>query len=388
MAQPSAFVAHGGGPTSVLNSSLRGLMEQCHAARLAHLWAPRGGLPGVLRHDVLDLLSLPRRQMRALGRQVGSVIGSFRGAITPKDLEATIEFFRRHDIRYCFYTGGNGSMQTALELSATARRLNYPLATIGIPKTVDNDLCQTDHSPGFGSAARFVVTAVREIGLDQRALPTPVSIVEVMGRNAGWLAAASLLARRRRDDPPHFIYIPESAFNPSEFLTRVDGLLRRQGWVVGVVAEGLKDDRGRPIAASGGSSRDARGRPLPGNVAAALARLVSRELKVRARSEKPGILCRAFSLSQSSVDAEEARAIGGFGLRAALQGETDAMVAIERLPSKRYRIRLRLVPLSEVASRERHLPNRFLSEPGQIQASYRSYATPLIGQPLPPALYL
>jgi 6-phosphofructokinase len=383
-----AFVAHGGGPTSVLNASLQGLIEQAHAARLAHLWAAFGGLKGVLRGDTLDLLTVPKRRLAALGRQPGSVIGSSRDAVSPQDLATTVEFFRAHDVRYAFYTGGNGSMQTAFELAAAARRENYELITLGIPKTLDNDICQTDHCPGFGSAARFVATAVREIGLDQRALPTPVSIVEVMGRNTGWLAAASFLARHRHDDPPHFIYVPESAFNLSEFLARVDRLLRRQGWAVGVVAEGLKDAAGRPIAASGGSSRDAKGRPLPGNVAARLASLVSRELKVRARSEKPGLLCRAFSLCRSEVDAKEAYAIGCFALMSALEGKTDAMVAIRRLDSRRYRTSLELVPLSQVAEQERYLPRTFIAGSGGIREAYRHYAGPLIGKPLVPAVSL
>lgn len=388
MPRPSAFVAHSGGPTTVLNASLQGLIEGARRANLAHLWAGRGGLGGVLRGDVVDLLAVPRKQIAGFGEQAGSVIGSFRGAILKQDFARTIKFFRDRDIRYCLYTGGNGSMGTAMQIAVTAIEQGYELATIGIPKTVDNDICETDHCPGFGSAAKFVTMAVREIGLDQRALPSPISIVEVMGRNTGWLAAACILARERDDDPPHFIYVPESPFDPEEFVTRADCLLRKRGWLVGVVAEGLKDVRGRMIGAAGASNRDAKGRPLAGNVSAHLAGLVSRRLRVRARSEKPGLLCRAFSPCQSRVDAAEAYAIGEFAMQSALKGNTDVMIAIRRLDSKRYRSTLACVPLQQVAERERPLPIAYVRGSADIRETYRDYVAPLVGERLEPAVHL
>jgi 6-phosphofructokinase len=183
----------------------------------------------------LNLLDVPLPRIKRLADQPGSMIGSFRGEVTDEHIERILGFFRHHDIRHFFYAGGNGSMGTALRIARAAAAQGYELTTIGIPKTVDNDIGETDHCPGFGSAARFVATAVREIGLDQRALPTPVSIIEVMGRNAGWLAAASILARRHQDDPPHFIYVPERPFSAREFVERVDRILQKLGWVVGVV---------------------------------------------------------------------------------------------------------------------------------------------------------
>ena len=174
MSKAEAFIAHGGGPTSVLNASLLGTVREGHR-RFRRLWAAQGGLAGLLRGEVLDLLDVPLPRLARLADQPGSMIGSFRGEVTDEHIERILGFFRRHDIRHFFYAGGNGSMGTALRISQAAAAQGYELTTIGIPKTVDNDICETDHCPGFGSAARFVATAVREIGLDQRALPTPVS---------------------------------------------------------------------------------------------------------------------------------------------------------------------------------------------------------------------
>jgi ATP-dependent phosphofructokinase / diphosphate-dependent phosphofructokinase len=365
-----------------------GLVEGARSGRLRHLWAARGGLGGIFRGEVTDLLALPSRQIARIAQQPGSIIGSFRGPISQSDLQNAVGYFRRRDVRYCFYTGGNGSMETAQQIAQAAREQGYELNTIGIPKTIDNDICETDHSPGFGSAARFVAVATRVTGLDQRALPTPVSIIEVMGRNTGWLAAASALARERASDPPHFVYVPERPFDEGEFLGRVDRLLRKVGWVVGVVAEGIRDAAGRPVAAAKGPNRDARGRPLVGNASAVLAALVSRRLRVRVRSEKPGLLCRAFSLCRSQVDAAEARAVGRFAVKAARDGKDSVMIALRRPEPGPYRVLLTTVPLHVVAGRERCLPGRYVPEDGAIHESFRPYAEPLIGTPLEPLIYI
>lgn len=385
MKRKSALVAHGGGPTPVLNATLLGVIEEARAVGFRHLWAPLGGLAGIFRGELVDLLAIPQSKLQMLNRQCGSVIGSFRGKISGRDLDEIVYFFRTREIRYFFYTGGNGSMGTLGRVAAAARASGYELTSVGIPKTIDNDICETDHCPGFGSAARFAAVAVREIGLDQRALPTPVSIIEVMGRNTGWLAAATLLARQRPGDPPHFIYVPETPFDADEFLGRVDRLLQEQGWVVGVVAEGLRDRAGRIIAGARGSSRDAKGRPLAGDVAAHLARLVSQRLRVRARSEKPGLLCRAFA--QSPVDAAEAYSLGRFAVRSALKGHSEMMVALRRAPSKRYSCRLTLIPLDRVADKERLLLRKYLGKPGDIPEFYRAYVAPLIGPALDLPVY-
>lgn len=374
----NAVVAHGGGPTAVLNSSLLGVIDTARAGGIKRLWAPIGGLPGMPKIRCIDLLKMSQATLTAAAQQPGSYIRSFRGVITEADLDRFIQFCRKKDIHSCFYAGGNGSMGTALRITEAARKQNVELITVGIPKTVDNDICETDHCPGFGSGARFVVTAVRDMGLDQRSLPSPVSIIEVMGRNTGWLAAASILARHRKDAPPHFVYVPECTFDAEEFLGRVDRLLRRQGWAVGVMAEGLRNKSGRMIGAMGGSARDAKGRVLAGNCSVSLAALVTRRLKVRARSEKPGLLCRALTACRSEVDWLEAYEAGRAAVRAALAGKSEVMVALERSRTGPYRCTSKLVPLASVANRERKLDARFL-KPGDIDPSYARYVSSLVG---------
>ncbi|MGO8790660.1 MAG: diphosphate--fructose-6-phosphate 1-phosphotransferase [Terriglobia bacterium] len=387
MSKAQALVAHGGGPTAVLNASLLGTVREGHRL-FQRLWAAHGGVAGLLHGEVSDLLSVPLSRIVRLATQPGSMIGSYRGEVTDEHIERIIEFFHRHDIRHFFYTGGNGSMGTALRIARSATAQGYELTTIGIPKTMDNDLCETDHCPGFGSAARFVATAVRDIGLDQRALPTPVSIVEVMGRNTGWLAAASILAQKRKDDPPHFIYVPEHPFSTIEFVERVDQILKKLGWVVGVVAEGLRDASGKMVSASHGSNLDAKGRPLMGGVAANLATLISEKLNVRARSEKPGILGRACSHCRSSVDAREAYEIGRFAAKSAVAGKSGTMVAMRRLDTQKYRVSLELVPLTKVSERERVLPRRYFPKQTAVSQEYRKYVAPLIGDEIRPAEHL
>ncbi|MGH9405054.1 MAG: diphosphate--fructose-6-phosphate 1-phosphotransferase [Terriglobia bacterium] len=383
----NAFISHGGGPTPVLNSSLAGVVEAMRGARLKQFWAGVGGLPGMRGVRAVDLFRAPPATLARAAAQPGSYIRSYRGNITDEDINRFVRFCRRQEIRYCFYSGGNGSMATALRISIAAKEQNHELVVVGIPKTVDNDICETDHSPGFGSAARFVAEAVRDIGLDQRGLPTPVSICEVMGRNTGWLAAASILARYGPDAPPHFIYVPERPFDADEFLGRVERWLSRQGWVVGVVAEGLRDARGRMLSAAGGSSRDAKGRPLAGNCSAALAALVSKRLKVRARSEKPGLLCRAFACCRSKVDAAEAYKTGQAAARAALDGRSGVMVSLQRADSKLYRCQYSFVPLTSVANRERTLDPSYLT-PAGISRSYIDYVAPLAGKLAEPPIIL
>lgn len=387
----NAFIAHGGGPTCVLNASLLGVVETARHAGIGRLWAPRGGLGGFLAGNLIDLLGVPQSRIESMSHLPASMLGTYRGPFDDNHVQQLVEYFRRSEIRYFLYTGGNGSMGTALRVARAARAAGYELNTIGIPKTIDNDIRGTDHTPGFGSAARFIAMALRDMAIDQRSLPTPVSIAEVMGRNSGFLAAASILARNGpddRDNAPHFVYVPEKLFDEEEFLGRVDNLLRKRGWVIGVVAESLRNPQGVVISEAAGASMDSRGRPLASNVSAYLANLTSQRLKVRSRSEKPGLLCRASSSHVSPVDWAESREAGQFAVRAALRGEDAVMVAFRRDEGKRYRCRCVLVPLERVAEYERTLPMRFVSGIAGIHGSYWDYAAPLIGPALPAWLEL
>jgi ATP-dependent phosphofructokinase / diphosphate-dependent phosphofructokinase len=383
----SAFIAHGGGPTAVLNMSLLGVIYEAGQRRIPHLWAGRWGLGGVLRGDTVDLNTICPETLDPLSRAPGSWLGSYRGPVTDADIQRILDFFRQREIRYCLYAGGNGSMGTLLRIQRQANVSGYELVTVGIPKTVDNDIRHTDHCPGFPSAARFAAMAVRDAGLDQRALPTPVSIFEVMGRNTGWLAASTILARRRPDDPPHFIYTPERLLDERSFLDVLDRVLQRQGWALGVVSEGLRDKAGNTIGGSHGHSRDSRGRPLPGDTARYLAELASRSLKVRVRSDKPGLLCRSFSPCVSAVDATESYEAGRFAVRSALAGRSGMMVKFARAAGRRYRCILGLVPLERVAEHERTMPLSYLGTQGTVHESFREYVAPLAGPiEIPPIL--
>ena len=364
----------------MLNMSLVGVVEEAKRRRVPHLWAGRWGLGGVLRGDVVNLLRIPQTPLLHMAYAPGSFVGSYRGPMTDANIEQILDFFREREIRYCFYTGGNGSMGTLLRIQRMASHSGYELLALGIPKTVDNDLRHTDHCPGFPSAARFAAMAVRDAGFDQRALPTPVSIFEVMGRNTGWLAAATILARRRPDDPPHFIYTPERSLDEQSFLDVLDRTLQRLGWALGVVSEGLRSKSGKMIGGSAGHSRDARGRPLPGNTAQYLAELASQSLKVRARSEKPGLLCRSFSPCTSAVDAKESYQAGCFAVRSALNGHTGMMVKLNRREGQPYRCVLGLVRLELVAEHERTLPLGYLGGHGTVRESFRDYIAPLAGE--------
>jgi 6-phosphofructokinase 1 len=202
-----AVVAHSGGPTQVINASLVGVIEECRQhAEITALWGARHGILGVFEEQFFDLYRQDRALIAAIGLTPGSALGSCRYKVKPEDHERTLAVFRANNVRYFFYTGGNDSMDTAMNVAQLATDSGYELRVIGIPKTVDNDLPETDHCPGYGSAARFFACAVRDIGADLRALPRRVSVIEAMGRNAGWLVASAALARREPDDPPQLIY--------------------------------------------------------------------------------------------------------------------------------------------------------------------------------------
>jgi 6-phosphofructokinase 1 len=275
-------------------------------------------------------------------------------------------------------------MDTALKMHEAASAMHYETICCGIPKTIDNDLPGTDHCPGFGSAARFIAQSAVDLGTDIRALPTPVSILEVMGRNAGWLTAATLLARKDPDDAPHLIYVPERPVVRGSFLRDVQKVYDRQGWVVVAVSEGVKDETGESWGvARGEKTVDGFGHQLPGDVATRLAGLVTSELGLRARSEKPGLLGRSCALMASSVDRREAREVGSFGFSWAIQGNTGFMVSIARQDSTAYSVEYGAVPLNTVANLTRLFPPEYVAEGGNdIQEAYRAYVEPLIGDPL------
>jgi 6-phosphofructokinase len=373
-----ALVAHSGGPTPVINASLWGVVEEARKQRqIAKLYGARYGLDGVLREDFIDLFAQSAHTLEAIAAMPSSALGTSRLEAGRAEIEQVLRVFRTHDIRFLFYTGGNGSMGTALQIVEAARDCGQELGVIGIPKTIDNDLAETDHTPGYPTTARFFAAAVRDIGADNRALPGQVEFVEVLGRNAGWLVAATSLARYHPDDAPHLIYFPEAPLPLDQLLTDVDRVYRRLGRCVVAVCEGQLDERGESFGAD--VREGSRGR-LAMNLGHRLAVLVSQHLKLKTRSEKPGLLGRAWWGEHPQLDRAESRLCGQAAVRAVCQGVSSAMVTLLREEGAEYAISTGLAPLERVALVERLFPAAWRNPSGNdVLPQFRDYAAPLVG---------
>jgi 6-phosphofructokinase 1 len=281
------------------------------------------------------------------------------------------------------YIGGNDSADTAHQLAQTAQRLGYEMQAISIPKTIDNDLPLTDHCPGYGSAARFIALATMDSTLNTASIPWhyPVKIIETMGRDAGWLAAASALGKRDESDAPHIILLPEQPFIVERFLQQVEEVHRRVGYVIVVAAETIRDSKGQALGAVGQAGVDAFQHPLLSGAAQYLVELVKKELKLRARFDKPGDLQRMASNAVSAVDRDEAYKVGYMGVKALLAGESDKMVTLVRQKEGGYHCETGLVELAEVANVQRLLPEEYLDESKtMVNQAFKEYALPLIGE--------
>lgn len=376
----TAVVAHGGGPTHVINASLAGVIQEAtRHSEITALYGARHGIVGVLDEKFIDLDRQPPDIVAAIGETASSALGSCRRKVSAADYDRILAVFRAHNVRYFFYNGGNDSMDTALRVSQMARELEYEMRVIGIPKTIDNDLAETDHCPGYGSAARFIASALRDIGEDNRSLPTPITVVEVMGRNAGWLVASTVLARHDPDDAPHLIYVPEHRISDEQFLSDVEAVYRRLGRCVVAVCEGQLNDKGEPFGADMVKA-DGFQHKLAGNLAHSMAQLITRRLNIRARSEKPGLLGRSSAAFASPTDRAEAGRCGVAAVRAAMEGISDKMVTLVREPGSEYRCSTGLSDLAKVANTERLFPQAWLVEEGNdVRREFRDYVLPLAG---------
>lgn len=343
------------------------------------------GIEGLLKDDLIDLRRQPEPLWKQLLQTPSAALGSCRYKLREGDLDALLAQIKRYDIRYLLYIGGNDSADTAHRLGQAARRDNYDLAVISVPKTIDNDLPFTNHCPGYGSAARFIAQATQDSALNTLAIPWhyPVKVIETMGRDAGWLAAAATLGKRDESDPPHIILIPEQPFNAEKFLTRVEEIYRRLGIVVIVVAETVRDEQGQSLGAAGQSGVDAFQHPLLSGTAQYLVELVKREMKVRARFDKPGDLQRMSSTSISPVDRDEAYLVGKMAVQALLDGASDKMVTLVRQDEPAYHCTTGLVELEKVANRQHLLPDAYVTDDKtMVTPAFYKYALPLIGGPL------
>ncbi len=380
----NVLVGQSGGPTAVINASIEGVVaEALNHGCIEEIYGTLNGVLGILNEEFVDLASESQQTIRALRHTPGAALGTCRYKLKKhEDFERVLEVFKAHNIRYFFYAGGNDSQDTADKISKLAQEQGYEMRVIGVPKTIDNDLVTTDHTPGYGSVIKHVATVVREIACDNEAMGQHdlVSIVEVMGRNAGWIAAGASLAKRRDHphDPPHLIYLPEVAFSSEKFVTDVQRVLKREKYCLIVVGEGLIDADGNYVSANEAS--DAFGHAQLGGAADYLQGLVEQYLpNVKARTAKLGITQRAAAHGGSKTDADEAFMAGQAAVRAAIDGETDKMVTLMRGDTDSYTCETSLAPLGEIANGVKTLPKDWINEDGvSMNFQYTRYALPLI----------
>jgi 6-phosphofructokinase len=383
------LIGQSGGATAVINASLVGAVKAALGERrIAHVYGMLHGIEGFLREEVVDLGQQPAQLWPRLLHTPSAALGTCRYKLHDDDLERALTLLRRYRIRYLLYIGGNDSADTLHRLAGAAHQAGYDLHAISIPKTIDNDLPLTDHCPGYGSAARFIALATLDSSMNTISIPWhyPVKIIETMGRDAGWLTAASALLKQDEDDPPHIILPPERPFSLDDFLTQVEEVYRRLGYVVVVAAETIRDEQGRALGSLGSMGTDAFGHPLLSGAAQYLVESVRGQLGLRARFDKPGDLQRMASIAVSSVDRDEAYLCGRMGVQAALQGAHDQMITLIREEEPAYHCTTGLVELDRVANEKRCLPADYLDARATMvtEAFYR-YALPLIGEP--PARY-
>jgi len=380
----NVLVGQSGGPTAVVNASVAGIIaEALNHDCVEEVYGALNGVLGLLQEDLIDLASESQQQIRALKHTPGAALGSCRYKLKKQaDFDRVLEVFKAHNIRYFFYIGGNDSQDTATKISAHAQAQGYELRVIGVPKTVDNDLPATDHCPGFGSTAKFIATTVRELALDNEAMGQGdlVSIVEVMGRSAGWIAASAALAKRRDQphDPPHLIYLPEIPFSQDKCLEDIRRVLKREKFCQIVVSEGLTDSDGNYVSAD--PALDAFGHAQLGGAGEFIKSLVEANLPgVKARLSVPGLMQRSAAHSASKVDADEAYLVGQAAVKAAINGETDKLVTLVRGDNDIYSCETGLAPLADVANNVKKLPREWINEDGvSMNFQFVRYAQPLI----------
>jgi 6-phosphofructokinase 1 len=390
MSQGKLLYAQSGGVTAVINATACAVIETARAAKVPVL-AARNGIIGALREELIDTTKESRTTIAALRHTPGGAFGSCRYKLKSiaqnrEQYERLIAVFKAHDIRWFLYNGGNDSADTALKISQIGKELGHAVNVIGVPKTVDNDLAVTDTCPGFGSVAKYIAVSVAEASLDVESMSessTKVFIVEVMGRHAGWIAAAGGLAARKAGDPPHLILFPEVAFDEAEFLARVRATVERVGYCTVVASEGLKNKAGEFLAEAG--TRDAFGHAQLGGVAPVLAQLVKSKLGYKYHWALPDYLQRSARHLASKTDADQAYAVGKAAVEYALAGKNAVMPVIVRTSDSPYRWKIAPAPLAKVANHEKKLPKGFISRDGYgITAAARRYLEPLIRGEDPP----
>ena len=390
----NAFYAQSGGVTAVINASACGVLQTArkHRRQIGTVYAGANGILGALREELIDTGRIPARTIAALKHTPSGAFGSCRYKLksleeSAREYERLIEVFKAHDIGYFFYNGGGDSQDTANKVSQLGAKLDYPITCIGIPKTVDNDLPLTDTCPGFGSVAKYVAVSTREAAFDVASMcetSTKVFVLEVMGRHAGWIAAAASLAQRHKDDAPHLILLPEVAFDQRRFLDRVKQTVDRRGYCVVVVSEGAQYADGTFLADAG--AKDAFGHTQLGGVGPAVAQLVRDEWGFKYHWAVADYLQRAARHVASKTDVEQAYAVGAAAVELAVAGKNAVMPTIVRTADEPYSWSIGEAPLAKVANVEKKMPKRFITKDGfGITAAGKRYLAPLIaGEATPP----
>ena len=385
------LVGQSGGPTAVINASVAGVIQEAgkHPKQIEEIYGGLNGIFGILHENLIDLNEEKARSIEELKHTPAAALGTCRYKIrfkkdpeqAARDMDRLFDVFKAHNIRYFFYAGGNDSQDTNNKVHHEAIKRDYPLRCIGVPKTIDNDLPHTDHTPGYGSAAKYNATTVMEVSQDVASMATDdgsCCIIEVMGRAAGWLAAGTVLAKRKATDGPHIILMPEIPLNEEAFLTKVKEIVDQLGYCIVVVGEGIKDMDGNELGADK-TRLDSFGHPVLSGAAEALGEIVHGKLDLKTRTVKLGYAQRAAAHFASQQDVDEAVACGRAAVRAAVEGKSGFMVTIDRRSDDPYQYSTGLHPLGDIALVERTVPREWISEDGWLpNEQFIRYAAPLV----------
>ncbi len=382
----NAVIGQSGGPTAVINQSLVGVIEGLAGSScIDKILGAHHAVSGIIKNDFIELQDVPQERLDRIAQTPSAALGSSRDKPDAEYCKKICDVFAKQNIRYFFYIGGNDSSDTCRIVNELAKKNNYDLRSFHVPKTIDNDLVHNDHTPGFGSAAKFVAQAFIGDNLDNRSLPG-IKINIIMGRHAGFLTAAAMLARQHDDDGPHLIYVPEAAFDLDKFKADVAEVYSRLGRCLIAVSEGIHDKDGTAIASklAGDVQKDAHGNvQLSGT--GALGDHLSNALKehlgknTRVRADTFGYLQRCFAGCVSQVDAHEARLAGRKAAELALSGELDGSIAIQRVSNKPYKVEYKRIELSDVAAKTQTLDPKYIVHGNNIDPSFRDYLAPIVG---------
>ena len=383
------LLAQSGGATAVINNSLVGAISAAQkSGQIDAVAGARNGIEGLLAEDLIDLAAQSPDTLTRLSRTPSAALGTTRQKMTDEMAERALEILASYGIDIVAFIGGNDTADSAMRLAQSARDRGQQLRVVSIPKTIDNDLPGTDHCPGYGSIARFIAQATRSSGIDTAATAQlyPVKLIEVMGRNAGWVAASGALGQVDHSDPPHLIFFPERPVGSiDEFLQEIAAAHAERGQVVAVIPETMRDRDGEPLSGNTVVWRDSFGHPYYGGPGPALTSAIQESLGLRARYDKPGTISRMFEQSASEPDLMGARECGATAVKLLLDGVSEVMVTIERTSNEPFQMTTGYVALETVANQERLLPDSFIGPDGRsVTGAFREYALPLIGGPLEP----